>query len=197
MSRAFLLVASLAISVGMSAQSQQPGVSYQAQPGAAVQPYMVMVPFNPYGYAVAGGYGSGAYLINLGTLPVQNTGISLADRAGISLQAPLQTGTLAFAPSMVPGTSIYGPTAVAAAAGYPSQEANVAQSGRLINDMGPSYYEKQLAVAPGPPPPSVAEVALYYRSRPKHNVRTFTSEDAHRLFNTVKLPVIPPAPTVP
>ncbi|HEY6308269.1 MAG TPA: hypothetical protein VI488_17625 [Candidatus Angelobacter sp.] len=200
MLRRFFLAASLATAVGLCAQSQ-PGSMFQNQPSAVTQansPSVVMVPANPYVYVVGGGsYGTGLYLTNPGTLPVQNTGISLAGRAGISLETPLQTGAVSFQPSVILGSPIYGVAPAVATGGYGAPEAATAESGRLINDLGPSYYGNEAAVASAPPPPSLGEVAAHYKSQPKKNVRTFTNADAHRLASTIKIPGTPPTPTVP
>jgi hypothetical protein len=201
MLRRFFLVASLATSVGLCAQSQ-PGSMAQAQTAGVAQPSssVVMVPASPSFYVVgAGTYGTGIYLTNPGTLPVQNTGISLAGRAGISLETPLQTGAVSFQPNVILGSPIYGvaPAVAGATAGYGAPEAATAESGRLINDLGPSYYGNEATAASAPPAPSLGEVAAHYRSQPKKNARTFTNADAHRLASTIKIPGTPPTPTVP
>lgn len=191
MFRKFFLVATLATSVRLFAQ-YQPGY---ASPGMPAGPSVVVVPASPSIYVVSGGlYGTGIYLTTPGTLPVQNTGISLAGREGISLETPLQTGAV----TAVPSFSLGGVPINYTAPSYAGGETAVAESGRLINDMGPSYYAS--AATEGPPAPSLGEVAANYRSAHPRASRTFTNADAQRLANTVTIPgaagmeKLPPAP---
>src|SRR5260370_36935124 len=97
MIRKLLLVATLAASVGLFAQSQPAHTSPGQSPGMN-QPStqtVVVAPTGPSIYIVGGGsYGTAVYLTPLGTLPFQSTDITLASREGINLQSPLQTGFL-------------------------------------------------------------------------------------------------------
>lgn len=204
--RRVFLVATLAISVGLFSQTYtSPGLPQgMNQP---TWPPIIVAPPSPNIYIVGGGtYGTGVYvtpggtlpvqgpgfyLTSPGTLPVQGTGISFASRQGISLESPLQTGAVTFLPSVIPGMPIYG--AVPAFAGPP--ETAAAELGRLINDLGPSYYAG--AVTAAPPEPSLGEVAAYYKAHRPRSVRTFTNADAQRLANTLTIPGAAAAPRPP
>jgi hypothetical protein len=197
MFRRFLFIAIFATSAGLFAQRQSNSTP-QAQYGWATQPSspsVIMVPSSPSVYVVGGGlYGTGIYLVDPWTLPVQNTGISLGGREGISLEAPLQTGALTAAP-WYGGWSTYS-NALAAYSGlspyYAGGTVAETDSGRMINDMGPSYYVNGDPAAPAPPVISLGEVAVYYKTNPSPSVRTFTMEDAHRLSQRVTIPQAAP-----
>lgn len=145
----------------------------------AQQPVVVAAP--PSVYVVNGGtYGTAVYVAPAATLPAQNTGISLSGRAGISLNTPVQTGVVTAVPATSGepvGSGAYsGGEMSYGVAGSPSAEP-AAQSGRLINDMGPSYYLEDTTVAPAP---SLAEVAARYKAARPANVRVYTNADAEK-----------------
>lgn len=195
MFRRFPFIAILATSAGLFAQHQSNSTP-QAQYGWVTQPSsppVVVVPSAPSVYVVGGGlYGTGVYLVNPGTLPFQSTGISMSGRQGISLETPLQTGAFTGAPSLG-GWSTYS-NAVAAYSGLWADSGGAAaetDSGRMINDMGPSYYAGAAVVAAPAPAPSVGEVAAQYRAHHPRSVRTFTNADVQRLTNTVTIPGAP------
>jgi hypothetical protein len=196
-SRIAILIASL----GLFAQQQsQPGYRTAGQPAGMVQPNspnIVVVPAAPSVYVVNGGM-YGAYLTPLSTLPVQETGISLAGRQGISLGTVLQTGAITTVPSPFTfGAPLYSPAALLAGA-ETTYAGGEAESGRLINDLGPSYYVS--TTEPSAALPSLGEVARAYRRGHPRAVRTFTNADAERLSNTVTIPgaaVQPPPPPTP
>jgi hypothetical protein len=171
----------------------QPG-SMSHGPGGMVQPaapQVVVVPSSPSIYVVGGGlYGTGVYLVNPGTLPLQSTGISLAGRTGISLETPLQTGAFTGAPSLYQGGQPnYNAWPSYSAGGYSTEEAQAPESGRLINDLGPSFYggDQPGSEAETVPLPSLGEIAAQYRAHHPRSVRTFTNADAERLSNTISI----------
>ena len=177
MIRKLLLVATLAASVGLFAQSQPAHTSPGQSPGMN-QPStqtVVVAPTGPSIYIVGGGiYGTGVYLTPLGTLPFQSTGITLASREGISLESPLQSGFVTALSSLVPGATIYGAPAFT---GTP--EATLAEARRPIYDLGPSYYVG--ATEAGRPVRSLGEVAAEYKKGHRRAVRIYTNADAERL----------------
>lgn len=168
-----------------------PAVSFAQQPGRpTTQPVMtqpsapavVIVPSTPSVYIVGGPYGT--YLIPLSTLPRQEVGISLAGREGISLEAPLQTGVSTAVPSPYNfGAPIAYPGVLAGNAGTPVGEA---QTGRLINDFGPSFYAGETASIVTAP--SLGEYARAYKQSHRRAVRIFTNTDAERLSSPVGVP---------
>src|SRR5260370_39793624 len=93
--RTILRIAILTSWLGLFAQQQsQTAFRPGGQPAGMVQPNsptIITVPASPTVYVVGGGM-YGAYLTPLATVPLQETGISLADRQGISLGTVLQTG---------------------------------------------------------------------------------------------------------
>ncbi len=193
MFRQVLLVAVLATSVGLFGQNYpSPGEpASTAQPAQPSSPNVIVVPASPSIYFVGGAYGAyGAYLTPLGTLPVQGAGISLAGRAGISLEAPLQTGAITALPSPFAfGAQIYSP--VSMLAGGAAAYAGPAETERLINDLGPSYYVE--GEAPRAPGPSLGEVAEAYKRGHPRAVRVYTNADAERLsHNTLIIPGVTP-----
>lgn len=172
-----ILVATLAASAGLFAQTQ-PATASHGQAAGTAQPSAttVVVPTSgPSVYVVGGGiYGTGVYLAPYGTMPFQSTGVSLAGRAGISLETPLQAGFVTALSSVIPGAVIYGPSAFA---GTP--EAALAETTRPIYDLGPSYYGGE-AVA-GKAERSLGEVAAEYKKGHPRAVKVYTNADAERL----------------
>jgi hypothetical protein len=176
MVRKVLLIAALATPAGLLAQ-------YQALPSSQAPPpsSTVVVPSTNI-YVVGGGlYGTGVYVAQpAAVVPAESTpttGISLSGRTGISLMNPSSESTTpgAIAPAGV--TSYSG-----GYAGYSSTAATIAPepAGRLINDLGPSYFGESTS---GAPAVSLGEVAAQYRANRPHSVRTFTNADAERLSN--------------
>lgn len=203
MFRRFFLAAMLTTSLGLCAQ-YQPGSMSQAQAAGTqpASPSVVVMPSSPSVYVVGGGlYGTGVYLVNPATLPTQSTGVSLAGRTGISLEAPLQTGAFTGAPTLT-GAPVY--NAAQSYSGVTTESAGgavAAESGRLINDMGPSYYAGAGVAVAVAPLPSLGEVAAQYRAEHPQSVRTFTNADVQRLTNTVTITgaavALPPQQNMP
>ena len=203
-----LAVVVLALSANVSAQYQ-----YASQPqvvNGGGSPGVMIVP--PTVNVIAGGiYGTGVYVTPPATLPVQNTGISLANQAGISLTAPLQTGVTIAAPGYgygygVPGYNGYNGVINAPVAATVPTETGTAETGRLINDPAPSYYAGSAPSYAGATAaaaeatagaPSLAEIAAQYKAARPQNVRMYTNEDAGRMAASVKTGTSsnqPPAP---
>jgi len=154
---ALLVVIILSMAFSGSVFAQNPGASQPASAPAAAADGVV--------------YGGGAYLAPSATLPAQNSGISLGDRTGISLDSPLQTAVT---------------TAVPATAGL-AQSAPAPETGRAINDLGPSYYAGAgPADASATAAPSLGEIAARYKANRRQNVRVYTNADAERMVANVK-----------
>jgi hypothetical protein len=172
-----LLVAALAASVGLFAQSQ-PAYTPSNQSAGMPQPTaptVVVAPSSPSIYVLAGGiYGTGVYVQTPGTLPLQSTGIALAGREGLSLETPLQTGFVTALSSLIPGAIIYGTPAFT---GMP--EATLGEAGRPMNDLGPSYYVGATEAAR--PARSLGEVSAEYKKGHPRAVKLYTNADAERL----------------
>jgi hypothetical protein len=182
MLRKSLLVATLAASVGLLAQSQ-PAYTSPGLPAGMNQPSsptVVVAPSGPSIYIFAGGI-YGTYLTPLGTLPFQSAGITLASREGVSFELPLQTGVVTALTNPIPGGLVYGitPSLAGLAPVYNGPEAILAATGRLINDLGPSYYVS--TTGEGRPVPSLGEVSAEYKKGHPRAVRIFTNADAERL----------------
>jgi hypothetical protein len=183
MVRNFLLIVALATPAGLLAQYQVVPSS-QAPPSQVPPPSSTVVVPSTNIYVVGGGlYGTGVYFAQPAAVaPAESTsttGISLAGHAGISLMNPPSAPT-AFAPAAVTGYS-------GGYAGYSSTPATVEPepSGRLINDVGPSYFRESMTSAGGAPAVSLGEVAAQYRANRPQGVRTYTNVDAQRLSNKV------------
>lgn len=157
-------------------------------------------------YVVSGFYGTGVYVVPSGGYlpPAGTVGMSLVNQSGISASTPIETGlesTLGPRP-IVYGSPYYGSPyygspyygvygagygvygASAAAPGYASEAAPETQ-GRLIYDMGPSYFAG--ATAPSGPSMSLAEIAAKYKTSHSRSVRTYTNADGERLTNKVTI----------
>jgi hypothetical protein len=198
MFRTVVRIAILIASLGLFAQQQsQPGYRPAGQPAGMVQPNspnIIVVPAGPSVYVVNGGV-YGAYLTPLATVPLQETGISLAGREGIILGTVLQTGAITAVPSPFTfGAPVYSPVALLAGEGT-TYAGGEAESGRLINDLGPSYYVS--TTEPSAALPSLGEVARAYKRGHPRAVRVFTNADAERLSNTVTIPGAAVTPTPP
>lgn len=164
MIRKFTMVAALAVPAGLFAQTQlvSPNPA-PLQTGPVVAPSA-----NIY---VIGGvpHESGVYITSGGTVAPESTpGISLADRAGISLNQPVESGLTPAVPVYGDGYGYSG-----GAGGYPVA---VAETPGPSNDLGPSYFGGSAPDA-RVAPMSLAEIAELYRtSRPK-NARVQTNLD--------------------
>lgn len=188
MIRKFFLLATLATPVALFAQATAPagpGNNTVVMPGTNI-------------YVVGGGtYGTGVYVMPGGAAvapgtaggPGTEAGISLAGRAGISLEQPLQLGVQStLAPSWPVNTyAVYNVGNAGVAYSGPeaaSVEGAVPAGAGVTNDFGPSYLagnEPQASAA------SLGEVAAYYKAN-QQNVRTYTNADAQRLAGTVTIP---------
>jgi hypothetical protein len=189
MLRKSLLFATLAASVGLLAQSQ-PAYTSPSLPAGMNQPSsptVVVAPSGPSIYIFAGGI-YGTYLTPLGTLPFQSVGITLASREGVSFELPLQTGIVTALTNPIPGGLVYGitPTLAGMAPVIPGvwpastwPGATAVAEGRLISDLGPSYYVS--TTGEGRPVPSLGEVSAEYKKGHPRAVRIFTNADAERL----------------
>jgi hypothetical protein len=149
--------------------------------------------------------------------PAPAAGISLADRAGISERAPSNTAVPS-APETAPVNGYNSlPNEAAQSAAPENAEAAPAavnNTGRLINDVGPSSfagaaYSSGAPVAAnsatGSAAPSLGELAAKYKAERPQNIKTYTNADALRLSDTMNVhganvnPVsaqntVPPAP---
>lgn len=187
MIRKFFLLATLATPVTLFAQGTAPagpGNNTVVMPGTNI-------------YVVGGGlYGTGVYVVPggpavaPGTLaPGTEAGISLAGRAGISLNQPMQLGVQSTLAPSWPVTAYSAYNAGSAAGAYAAPEAASTESvapsvASVTNDFGPSY------AAGGEPQASaisLGEVAAYYKANQQQNVRTYTNADAQRLAGTVTI----------
>jgi hypothetical protein len=140
--------------------------------------------------------------VTFGTPPAA-AGISLADRAGISNITPTNQNI----PSASESFPIYSNTNQpnAGTTPYPATgestavtAANAASSGRLINDMGPSYFTGTAPIGGAGnsiSSPAVAavsglslgEIAAKYKSGRPQNMRTYTNADAQRLSDSINV----------
>src|SRR5262252_3558158 len=172
MIRKFFLLATLAVAAGLSAQSSAPanqGNSNVAAPGTNI-------------YVVGGGlYGTGVYVMPGGVTAAPGTaaGISLAGRAGISLNEPLQLGVQS---TLAPSWPVY---AYGGYASAPEAVAGEGASAAAVNrDFGPSHSAD---AQPQASAISLGEVAAYYKANRPQNVRTYTNADAQRLAAAVTI----------
>jgi hypothetical protein len=180
MARTFLLLTALAASLSLCAQ--QPMSPNQA-PGVPQNVISVNPP--PTVLVVGGGlYGPSVFMAptaNFAT-PQLPAGASVGG-AGISLNNPVYLGvtsTLGPAPLVYEGGQpgyAYMPGGASAGAGVEA----AAPSGRLINEMGPSYYAEAV---PPPPTVSLGEVAASYRATSPHPVRVYVNAEGQQLERT-------------
>jgi hypothetical protein len=117
--------------------------------------------------------------------PAPTAGISNAGRAGISVNTGATTGVTT---TLSPSTMVYSNMEPAAAvpvapATAPAEVAPPTESGgRLINDMGPSYYSDAL---PGSAAVSLGEVAAKLKAtKPAVNARMLTNDDIAKMTGT-------------
>jgi len=150
-------------------------------------------------YVVGGGlYGTGVYVMPSGTAvapgvatgPGAEAGISLAGRAGISLEQPLQLGVQSTLAPSWPVNAYAGYNVGNAAGIYGAPEAASAEAAApsvasVTHDFGPSY---PAGGGPQASAASLGEVAAYYKANQQQNVRTYTNADAQRLAGTVTIP---------
>jgi hypothetical protein len=148
-------------------------------------------------YVVGGGlYGTGVYVVPGSTPGVAGVaapggvaGISLAGRAGISLEQPMQLGVQSTLAPSWPVTAYAGYNAPYTTGANGVSEAAAAESaapttGGPASDLGPAYA----AGEPEAPAVSLAEVAAYYKANRPQHVRTYTNADAPPSAGIVKLP---------
>src|SRR5215472_675020 len=189
MTRAVFLVAVLATSLGLVAQNQP------ANP-APPQSTMVEVPATNI-YVVGGGlYGSGVYVMPPAgaapAAPESTTGISLAGRAGISLNTPIDLGVQSTLTPTNPMINYgYAPSANSASA--PAAES--AESSERVKDLLPASFVDSGTSASAAPSLSLAEIAAEYRTNRPQAVRTFTNADVEKLNNKVTIIGVTPTAT--
>jgi hypothetical protein len=181
MTRAVLLVAVLATSLSLFAQNQPAG-------SAPPQSTMVEVPATNI-YVVGGGlYGSGVYVMPptaaAPAAPESTTGISLAGRAGISLNTPVDLGVQSTLTPSNP-TINYGSTPSAYSGSAPAAES--AESSERVKDLLPASFVDSGTSASAAPSLSLAEIAAQYRTNRPRAVRTFNNADAEKLTNKISI----------
>ena len=197
MLRKLLVLAVFTLPGCMLAQNQpNPGAqSQQAPPNVNV-----VMPPGPNVYVVSGGlYGTGLYpLPYLPMAPSQNAAPPQAGTAGISYNTPMNYSGPGYSYSTPlyysnPASAYYNAEPV-----VPGPAAVAAESGRQINDLGPSYYVSASgAIAGVVPAPSVAEVAAAYRAAPRQSVRSFSNDNFWRLAGSQVVPGIITANVLP
>jgi len=180
MTRAVLLVAVLATPLSLFAQNQ-PASS------APPQSTMVEVPATNI-YVVGGGlYGSGVYVMPptaaAPAAPESTTGISLAGRAGISLNTPIDLGLQSTLTPTNPMIN-YGYTTPASGS---APAAESAESSERVKDLLPASFVDSGTSASAAPSLSLAEIAAQYRANRPRSVRTFNNADAEKLTNKVSI----------
>jgi cobalamin biosynthesis Mg chelatase CobN len=131
------------------------------------------------GFVGTGAVGSGVLSTPGGTFasPAPTAGISDAGRAGITANAPMNTGVQS---TLENSTVVY-------TNGAPVNPSNVNVSaaantgGRLINDMGPSFYSD--TVGGGANTVSLGQVAAQYKAaKGAVNARTLTNDDVQKML---------------
>jgi hypothetical protein len=195
MSRKAFLVAVLALSTGVFGQQSGGAGGGGTQPGttepAGTNENTQQVPANMTnglvingGYVTNGPYGTPIVSTPGATFasPAPTAGITNAGRAGISANTPVNTGvstlgssTMVYTnvPPVVVENSVNGPATNAAAVN--------AGGGRLINDMGPSYYADALPAASNV---SLGEVAAQLKaSKGAVNARMLTNDDVDKMVS--------------
>jgi hypothetical protein len=177
MTRTVFLVAVLATSPGVFAQNQP------ANP-APPQSTMVEVPATNI-YVVGGGlYGGGVYVVPpAAAAPESTTGISLAGRAGISLNTPVELGVQ----STVTTNPILNYGYGYASSGYSASAPAAAEPSESVKDLLPASFVDSGTSASAAPSLSLAEIAAQYRTNRQQAVRTFTNADVAKLTNRVTI----------
>lgn len=131
--------------------------------------------------------------------PAGTAGISLAERTGISNVAPAATavpGAFESFPVYNPNLPVISPQPVSGESATAAAAAS--STGRLIHDVGPSYFAGAGFVGGSPEIPagaaaritgatSLGEVAEKYKLSRPQNIRTYTNADAQRLRDTLSL----------
>jgi hypothetical protein len=178
------LLAALAVSFGLFVST--PSFAQNTPPPGAAQPQTVVpMQLNPY-YL----YPSGVQPVPMLVTPTASfdsppptAGVSNAGRAGISVNNPVNTGlTSTLPPSTMVYTNVQPEVAIPAPANAPPEAAGNESGGRLINDMGPSYYADALPAANNV---SLGEVARQFKaSKPAVNARRLTNEEVVAIVST-------------
>lgn len=186
MARTIFLLAALATSVSLGAQQPMSPNQVQGNLPAVINvnppPTIVVAGSGLYGPSVFMAP-TASFATPQAAAGATQTGF-VSGAAGVSLNTPPYLGvtsTLGPAPlvyeSGQPGYAYAPGGAVSAGAGV-----EAAPSGRLINDMGPSYYATESGTAP--PTVSLGEVAASYRATPPHPVRVYANAAAEQLERT-------------
>jgi len=190
MFRRILFISTLSASIAVFGQGtpNQTGSPSGPEPGTVegnpgtmvVNPGMVNGVINTGGYVTTGpGLNSISTPITTFPTPQPTAGISMAGRAGISLDS-------AQSPSASPNV-VYTNTET----GYATApgNANAVPAGRAINDLGPSYFvENSSGSGTATTAASLGEVASQFKAhRPTQNVRTYTNSDVDRMNGNMNL----------
>jgi hypothetical protein len=169
-----------------------------AAPGQGTQGGTIVPPSTNI-YVVAGGvYGTGVYLGQPTTTASElTTGISLAGHAGISFTQPVEASapgtfapatTASVAPATTTSVAPATTTSVSGYTVYPASATTTAEpSGRLINDVGPSYFADSPANASTASPLSLGEVAAQYKANRSQNTRSYSNTDVGQPANKVTI----------
>ena len=176
-------LAALTVSLGLFAGTLS--FAQNAPPPGSAQPQTaVPMQLNPY-YLYPSGVQPVPMLVTPTAgfdSPAPTAGVSNAGRAGISVSSPANTGVTSTLP---PSTMVYTnvqPEAAPAPANAPPEAAGNESGGRLINDMGPSYYSDALPAASNV---SLGEVARQFKaSKPAVNARMLTNEEVGKMAAT-------------
>lgn len=190
MFRRILFFSTLSVSIAVFGQgtTNQTGVPTVPEPGAvegnpgtvAVNPGMVNGVINTGGYVTAGpGLNSISTPVTTFSTPQPTAGISMAGRAGISLDSTQSS----------PGASNLVYTNMEPAYSAAPVNANPVPAGRAINDLGPSYFVGDSSSSgASTAAASLGEVASQFKARrPTQNVRTYTNSDVDRMNGSMNL----------
>jgi hypothetical protein len=126
--------------------------------------------------------------------PGAGASTSVAGQPGISLNTQPYLGVTS---TLGPAPLVYesGQSGYAYAPEAGGNTAGTVASGRMINDMGPSYYEGAVEAAAAAP--SLAEVAAQFKSAPPHPIRMYTNADAERIAQTIVISGVAVATNMP
>lgn len=179
----FLAVTVLAAPATLFAQNQP------VSPNQAPVPASTVVAPSTNIYVVGGGlYGGGVYVVNGAAVPAEaTTGISLAGRAGVNVNQPMDLGVQS---TLAPSAPVhgYGYGYSSPAAGYAAGAVSTAEAARKpANDLGPASFEGSATSTASALLMSLGEVAAQYRANRHQNIRTFTNADAERIVKPVTL----------
>jgi len=130
---------------------------------------------------VSGGFVTGSGVLSTPTgmfaAPAPTAGISDAGRAGISSASPVNAGVES---SMEPSTMVLTNVPPVNPSGV--NPTAVAASGRMINDMGPSFYSD--VIERPNTGVSLAEIAMHYKqARTGVNARMLTNDDVQKMVD--------------